>query len=286
MGKGDTVPCGSCDSCHQFDKNLHPDYFEIGREKDEKTKALKKNISIEQITNLQGSLGKYSLFNHHTVALIRKADELSDKAKNALLKTLEEPNQKTIIILTANHLGHLPKTIISRCQVIKFQPVPYDEIFQHFINEKKDREESNVLANASYGFPGKAILFANDRENLEKYQTLAATFCQIISVPLSEKFKKLSSILGSKNTPFNENTDMADELLNVWIAILRDALLIKSNNEYMIHHLHIKKNLEDISSNHSMEYFQNLISNILESKIFLRQNINPKIILENILIHI
>ena len=75
---------------------LHPDIHWLARETNEKTGKLKKNISIEQVRQLQNKLSLHSFLNTYKVGVITQAHTLSTEAANSLLKTLEEPTPKTI----------------------------------------------------------------------------------------------------------------------------------------------------------------------------------------------
>lgn len=104
--------CGQCAQCHQFKQHTHPDFFLVARLED------KKEISIEQIRQLTEKVYTTSHQGGFKVALIDQVERLSISAFNALLKTLEEPPEKTVLILTTHQLSRLPATIISRCRKI------------------------------------------------------------------------------------------------------------------------------------------------------------------------
>ncbi len=106
--------CNNCLQCNLFNKNNHPDFFHVTTLED------KKNISIEQIRNLNKKLFTTSHQGGYKVAFIEQAENLNISSFNALLKTLEEPPLKTTIILTSFQKHKLPDTILSRCLKIDF----------------------------------------------------------------------------------------------------------------------------------------------------------------------
>src|SRR3989344_1191746 len=108
------VPCGECQSCRQALSGNHPDVYWLARELNEKTDKLKKNISIEQVRQLQNKLSLRSFLNSYKIAVVSEAQTLSAEAANSLLKTLEEPSARTVLILLAENLARLPQTIVSR----------------------------------------------------------------------------------------------------------------------------------------------------------------------------
>src|SRR3989338_6024472 len=80
----------------------YPDFTLVRRGADEKTGKLKKNITVEQIREMRGRLAMGSFLNSWKIAVIDGAENLSEEAANALLKTLEEPTRKTVIVLLAS----------------------------------------------------------------------------------------------------------------------------------------------------------------------------------------
>ena len=119
------VPCGRCIACRQLKNNTHPDVVRM--------QALegKASISIEQIFKMQEQVALNSFLNSYKTAIIEGAHAMTPWAYNALLKILEEPPQKTIIILLAETLKNIPLTVISRAEKIKFGMLhdePADEV--------------------------------------------------------------------------------------------------------------------------------------------------------------
>ena len=93
------IPCGECRSCRDIEKNIHPDILIIKPEAQDKKKASKKtSIGIGQIRSLQRQLSFYPHSAPYKIAIIDNADKMTQEAANALLKTLEEPSGKAILI--------------------------------------------------------------------------------------------------------------------------------------------------------------------------------------------
>lgn len=96
----------------------------------------KKEIIIDQIRELRRYLGLSSHGGRYKIAIIEEAESMNQEAANALLKTLEEPKGKAVIILIADTLSSLPKTIISRCEEIKFKPASLDNVSETIIQKE------------------------------------------------------------------------------------------------------------------------------------------------------
>lgn len=279
------IPCGNCINCIQFEKRLHPDFHEIHIDTDEKTKALKKNISIDQILELQSSISRYSLYNHHTVIIIHNAETLSDKAKNALLKTLEEPNAKTTIILIFETLKNIPKTIISRCQIVKFYPLPDKIICDLLIQSGHKKDEAEIISKISYGIPGKAIHFAEDKDSYGEYIIAVKFFIDLIGQPLFKKIQLSKKIIDSREKDHIENIKKIHDIFSIWMLIIRDVILVKNNNSYLINNTFAKTEITEISKLASPKYWKKMYEKIVDSKILLNNNVHPRIVLENFIIN-
>jgi DNA polymerase-3 subunit delta' len=103
-------PCGKCASCRRVASAQHPDLITVQFIEDSR------QIRIEQVRELSADLALTSHQGGYKVAIISPADALNRAAANALLKTLEEPTARTLLILVATQPSKLPATIMSRCQ--------------------------------------------------------------------------------------------------------------------------------------------------------------------------
>lgn len=108
-------PCGDCAGCTSVRENRHPDFTRVGLVDDSK------QIRVEQARELSAHLALASYQGGYKVALIDPADALNWNAANALLKTLEEPPARTVLMLVAQQPSRLPATIRSRCQRLRIR---------------------------------------------------------------------------------------------------------------------------------------------------------------------
>lgn len=121
----DGLSCDICDICNKIDERIHPDVvlvdFDFQQQLFGKKEATSISIDtiryIKEISILTSYEGGYKIF------IIDQAETLQKEAANSLLKLLEEPPQKCVFILVVSMLGALPKTVISRCELIKFFPL-------------------------------------------------------------------------------------------------------------------------------------------------------------------
>jgi DNA polymerase III subunit delta' len=115
LAPGAEGPCGACAGCTRLRENRHPDFTRIALIEDSK------QIRVEQVRELSAHLALASHQGGYKVALIDPADALNWNAANALLKTLEEPPSRTVLILVAQQPSRLPATLRSRCQRLRIR---------------------------------------------------------------------------------------------------------------------------------------------------------------------
>lgn len=105
--KSEFIACGHCKSCALYSADNHLDNIVI--------EAEDKIIKIDQIRNLTKKVGMTSTRGQFQLVTIKDIEKLNIASANALLKTLEEPPQKTVILLTCNDFDRVLPTIKSRC---------------------------------------------------------------------------------------------------------------------------------------------------------------------------
>lgn len=133
QNRNDEYSCDICDDCIKISENIHPDVVLINF--DFQQQLLQKSqksvsISIDAIRYAKQfcTLTRYS--GIYKIVIIDQAETLQKDAANSLLKLLEEPPENCVIILITTSLGLLPKTIVSRCEQIKFFPLNKDVLLQ------------------------------------------------------------------------------------------------------------------------------------------------------------
>lgn len=149
----DGFNCGRCNSCLLIKAQTHPDFMEITPEE------IGKNITIAQIRTLIEKLSLKPQFERYRVILLHPADALNNAAANAFLKYLEEPTERTILILVTHRMNKLPATIKSRCQ--KFtMAMPDRHLVLQWLSQQTNNAE--VVLNLAQGSPLLAQQYASD----------------------------------------------------------------------------------------------------------------------------
>ncbi|OGY41058.1 MAG: DNA polymerase III subunit delta' [Candidatus Buchananbacteria bacterium RBG_13_36_9] len=272
-------PCNECIFCQQLARGIHPDVFYLKKEDD------KKNISVEQVREMHKFLSLTSFLNSYKIALIESAGDLSESAQNALLKILEEPAPKTMLILIAEDFTQLLPTIVSRCQVIKFWALKEEEIFRHLITLGANREQAKIFTALAGGQIGTAINFLVQPEYLNEYSEKMDGLLNLFSHDLTANFQSIESIFSAAKNPLEAATLLQTEL-GYWQLILRDILASKNNLDNLLVNQHYRDKIKNLALTYSTPKILEILNQIKKIKQYLNYNINPRLAAENLILSI
>lgn len=155
--------CHTCPTCVQIEKKCHPDTIEL----EDDGESIKINIVRDIIARLNMT-GQ----SRHKIVLIQDIGRLTEAP--ALLKTIEEPPEKTIFIFTAGQLRDIMPTIASRMRILHFKKLP-DEILREALKEQfpaADDETLDQVLLLSLGRSGKAIQLLSSPEIFQELRDL------------------------------------------------------------------------------------------------------------------
>lgn len=187
-------------TAHLIAAGAHPDYRELVRLPKDVAKpdeALARSITIAQVRSLQPLFATKPSLSSRRVVVIDSIDDLERGGANALLKNLEEPPAGTIFLLVSHAPGQLLPTIRSRCRLLRFEPLPSDQVAAILRAELPQASASEIeaLVRAGEGSPGRALGFAGlDLAALEgDMAALAET-----GDPSNAVRSRLAKLLGAK----------------------------------------------------------------------------------------
>ena len=235
-----------------------PDYIEITPDGN--------SIKIAQIRKLQSDI-LVKPYKSYKIYVIDEAQKMTVEAQNALLKTLEEPPKYAIIILITNNKESLLYTIKSRCEIIKFTPIPLVEVADYLTQIGVDKNRASLLANFSRGSMQKAIELSESedfhimREEVQKYVEtfLTGSMLDIMDIQSSiEKYK-----------------DNITNVLDLLVNYFRDIMMVKENvDSSMIINLDRLVFIKNMSTKITYSQLSKIIDIIEETKNKLRSNCN------------
>lgn len=156
----------------------HPDLMVAERQQDEKkSNALKKNLDADTIRKITPFLRMTASEGGWRVVIVDDAETMSLTAQDSLLKILEEPPPRSLLILITARIGAFKPTIRSRCRVLSFTP-PEEDVFNNLVSAADPNLSKNDLAllhSLSNGSPGRALALVEEG-GMEMVQTVLAPF--------------------------------------------------------------------------------------------------------------
>lgn len=186
-------PCGVCPGCQQVKAKTHPDLILVGKPKDKAFIPLDTFIGDKEHRRQEGlchDIGLKPFRGGRKIAIIDDADFLNQEGANCLLKTLEEPPPKSLLILLGTSEQRQLSTIVSRSQVVRFNSLSNEEVLTILKREQLIETEDvplEKLAECSEGSVSRAFSLS-DPETLEFRRLL---FSQLASCdPGSSEFGK------------------------------------------------------------------------------------------------
>ena len=268
----DGMSCGQCSSCLLIKAQTHPDFMVIEPEEDSKTKKPKTSIGIDQIRTLMEKLSLKPQFERYRVILIQPADALNHAAANAFLKYLEEPTERTVLILVTHRMNKLPATIKSRCQKFTLS-LPDQSLVLPWLKQQLANGNAEIVLNLAQGAPLLAMQYANDahleqrRDCFNAWLSVAAQ--QSHPVVVAEQWLKLP-----------ETTLLF--WLNSWVIdMMRYRYQSEPKNLY---HIDFKMPLSDLAQRINALKLYDFYDLLLKSRRRLETPINKQALWEEILI--
>ncbi|MCX6135517.1 MAG: DNA polymerase III subunit delta' [Ignavibacteriales bacterium] len=253
-------PCGVCASCRKVDQLQHPNLrlivaLPVGKNEQSGDDPVA-GLTEEQIESIQGQLKLKAENPYHRILvpkanfikinsvrtlrreaslssfeggkrvfIISHAEEMNPEASNSLLKMLEEPPSDSVFILTTAHKEQLLPTILSRCQLVQFDPLSEEELQAALIDRHGvEPEQAALVARLADGSHTAALellsidIVAQRREAVQFLRLLLGTQ----KIPLALEVERIVA-LGDRNA-----VERWMKLLGVW---LRDAMVLREQGE-------------------------------------------------------
>lgn len=173
--------CGQCHSCQMLASGYHPDLLRVSPEEG------KRQIRIDPIRGVNRFVNQTAQQSGYRVIVISPAEAMNVAAANALLKSLEEPGDKTLFILLSDVPSRMLPTIRSRCQQWSLASVAYAECRSWLLEKLHSEEEARFWWQVAGGLPLLAVELAAPEARALRHQ-LHDSFEQLMrgAEPVSE----------------------------------------------------------------------------------------------------
>lgn len=162
---GGTLPPASLDiaiedpACRRIAAGGHADLLTIERTVNEKTGKMRRDIAAEDARGLPEFFSMTAAEGGYRVAIVDSVDETNAESVNALLKIVEEPPARSLILLLAHRPGRVLPTIRSRCRRLMLRPLPDSDVLALLQARHPDlsRDDATAVAALAEGSPGRAL---------------------------------------------------------------------------------------------------------------------------------
>ncbi|MBI3420748.1 MAG: AAA family ATPase [Candidatus Sungbacteria bacterium] len=212
--------CGDCASCRSVEAGADPRCIVVDPASAlASKKETRKEISIDDIRELKRLFAYGPEAGQWRVVIINEAERLSQEASNALLKILEEPGEKTLLVLASSAPDLLPSTIRSRTVALYFGLVA-DNILAAAIRENAKTAtasaDQNNLVSIACGRPGILLHMLADKEYRQRQQDACEQAGALLRAEMPEVFR-LSAELAA-------DADARDDMVRLILAALRNHM--------------------------------------------------------------
>ena len=249
-------PCGECRSCRQVFSFSHPDFLIL--EPDEKGSIPIGDKDKKEEGSVRALLSSLSEkpFGGKRAVLIKEIDCAKTAGMNALLKTIEEPSENTLIIMTTSSESRILRTILSRSSVIRFSPLPFESV-KELLTDIPEAEKEFIAA-ASGGSMENALKFSSEKTRDE----LKSFASGIRKAYLS------NSVIDSAALAAMSGKDgycLIDGALNIFSFLLKNNINGKASFNSFLNDLYIDAD----------KTLHNIIKMLLSAKKGSARNLNP-----------
>ena len=188
--------------------NSHADLLTIERLLNEKTKRMKTQIAVEDVRKINGFMSLTPAEGGWRVVVIDGAEDLNQASANALLKILEEPPPRAVLMLACAAPGRLLPTIRSRCRRLRLSPLSDQAMAAVLAGQlpRLDADQRGRLIGLAEGSPGRAIMLAQD-EGLKIAVLVDQLLADLPAVPVSRGYL-IADALGRSETGFATFMDL------------------------------------------------------------------------------
>jgi DNA polymerase-3 subunit delta' len=290
-----TDSCDACNSCLKIKKNQHPDVHFIGEPGSD-------SLKIEEIRGLQKEINLKPYEARKKVFILSDAEKLTAEASNALLKVLEEPPANSLIILVSSKPAILFKTIVSRCQIVRFQALKrqgLEEILKR--DNHLDGDTAHYLAYFCEGRIGRALGLAG-QDTLREKNRIINEFIPTLrseqkrvgrdsaSKGQEEKEPRAFSPGGSifsrpqaRSVPGAPEKESLKICLNILASWFRDLYFVKVGMPHaQLVNIDRKPDLLKSINQYAFRDLESILNSISNSLLYLDQNINVKLLVSNL----
>ncbi len=267
----DGEPCGACPICQRTARMEMADLSIVQSDPDNHT------IKIEQIRELQHTLSLSPYQARYRVAVLLSFEEATTAAQNALLKTLEEPPPKVLLLLTANAMENLLPTIVSRCEVLRLRPIAIDQLAESLQTRWGIKgDEACELASLANGRPGYALYLYQNPQRLQQLVEWKTDALDLLNASRRVRFAYADKVAKSR--------EGLRQVLLAWLSLWRDVMIAAGSGNLPLSNLRLEGQIRYLAGVIGLPEARARVTALERALIQLDANVNLRLLTENLLL--
>ena len=190
---------------------------------------------------------------------------------------------RVVFILLTAHDSLLPATVVSRCQRLELLPLAAGEVEAALSSRWGiEPQKAKLLARLCHGCFGWALSAALDDSVLRQRSERLDRLVDIIIADYEERFTYAAELAGQ----FSQRRGLVWEILDLWLSLWRDLLLVKVGFGEAVTNVDLEAKLADLAGGFSLAEIRAVIASLLSAGDELKQNANPRLVLEVLMLGI
>lgn len=275
--------CGSCRTCTRIAQGQHPDVRFVDVDRGlllDPADTTKTAIGIDQIRALRKEVVYPPYEGHWKVYILVNADRMLAEAGNSLLKVLEEPPPRVVIILIAESTVPMLPTVVSRCQLVRFLLVPAPAIEEALIARYNvPKGKARFIAALAGGQLGKAITWVTSEDALQMRERTLELLQRLERADALDRLDAAEEMAKEK--------DALQDLLDIALFWYRDVLVWQeSQDESLLINLDRKDTIAKLADEIPAQTLTARIDAVEEAKEAIRRNVHPRLALETLFLRL
>ncbi|MFA5508507.1 MAG: hypothetical protein WC314_03245 [Vulcanimicrobiota bacterium] len=273
LQKDDLAPCGQCSACKKLASGGHPD-LHCTRVPEKKTV-----VGVSEVREIINEIHHAPFEGNFRVWIIEEGERLSDEAQNALLKTLEEPPRRAVILLVTNLVGTLLPTVFSRCRLVRFGGLEPGQMLEALRSQGADQAMADKLTALCGGSLGLALTLLREPGVLEEQENVLELFGGLPGQDLWAAVEAARLLERSKHTS-------PDALIGLGLSFFRDLLMLSAGSPELVVHKSRLAQFEQLASQISTSEIRALIKEFQEADLYLQRNVSPRLLFQRLCVNV
>ena len=266
--------CGACDDCRRVAAGQHPDCHVYAPTPPPSNPKGAPSLRIGEVRDLEHWAALAPLAGPRKVFVLDDTDRITREAAQALLKTLEEPPPRTLVVLIVANVRLLPPTVLSRCQVVRFQPLGEADVVALLTERGRPPAEARLLARLCRGQVGQAL--GPEAAAVEARRTAALALLDAAPPQLAGRLDEAR---------LDRDRDAVAGYLETYWLWYRDALCLAAGADAaLLVNADREGELAALAARTPWAALAEAVGEIREARLALDANVSPRLALERALL--